>query len=279
MMMKKARIMEGLWLLVVALMVPQAGNAKQPEIMVDTMISFENQYDQPRIVTICEAKYRCEPVAFSQQAFVGTWVNDDANTGGMTRLIIGMEGNTLTVHGYGKCHPSDCDWGKITASYTGNPFRAVYKQGFKTDTLTIKLVSKNALHVHSTNIFHDGTNRDYEADDYMHRKPSVAFRMPTLVSPANGTVFNKFPRKTKLVWMPVPTAKSYTVEIDCYHCCRANKWCTDVGKTHHLKRNLRTTSYTFRFVGAQPGRWRVWAVSADGRESEKTPWWEFEYTR
>jgi len=128
--MKKAsfRKVVGLWLL--ALMVPQAGNAEPPEIMVDTMIMdgrfvifyltnledkdfecryiyvkatvkdrsghlvgrrniivqnvtlaagslesqmeagkemikrFENQYDQPRIVTISDAKYRCEPKVF-----------------------------------------------------------------------------------------------------------------------------------------------------------------------------------------------------------------------
>jgi len=185
----------------------------------------------------------------------------------MTRLIIGMEGKT--VHGYGKCHPSDCDWGKITAS--GNPFRAVYKHGFVTNTLTIKLVSKNALHVHSSNIFHDGTNRDYEADYYMHRKSDLPVMMPTLVSPADGTVFNKYPRQTKLVWTPIPTAESYTVEI--LYCYR-NK-CNPL----KMERNLRTTSYTFNFVGAQPGRWRVWAVYADGRESKKTPWREFKYLR
>jgi hypothetical protein len=28
--------------------------------------------------------------------------------------------------------------------------------------------------------------------------------------------------------------------------------------------NLRTTSYTFDFVGAQKGRWRVWAVDGHG---------------
>jgi hypothetical protein len=108
--------------------------------------------------------------AVSQQDFVDTWVNDDPNTGGMTRLIIEAGADTMIVHGYGKCHPTDCDWGTVSAPYTGNPFTAVYEFGFKTDTLTIELVSENALHVHSVNIFHDGTNRDYEADYYMHRE-------------------------------------------------------------------------------------------------------------
>jgi hypothetical protein len=105
-------------------------------------------------------------------AFVGNWVNDD-ETGGMTRIIIDTDGSTMTIHGYGKCHPTDCDWEIVTASYTGNPFTAVYEFDFKIDTLTIELVSENSLHVHSKNVFHDGTNRDYEADYYFHRESSL----------------------------------------------------------------------------------------------------------
>ena len=31
------------------------------------------------------------------------------------------------------------------------------------------------------------------------------------------------------------------------------------------------------FVGAQPGRWRVWAVDKEGREGFKSPWRLFVY--
>ena len=82
-----------------------------------------------------------------------------------------------------------------------------------------------------------------------------------------------------LQWSAVPGATTYTVEIDCYQCCATGKWCTDVGKTWKLVANLRETNYTFDFVGAQPGRWRVWAVNAAGLESPKTGWWEFSYTQ
>jgi hypothetical protein len=36
---------------------------------------------------------------------------------------------------------------------------------------------------------------------------------------------------------------------------------------------------TFRFSGAQPGRWRVWAVDASGADGPKSEWREFRYTR
>ncbi len=100
---------------------------------------------------------------------------------------------------------------------------------------------------------------------------------PTLISPINGTVFNHYPRETRLEWSAVPGAESYTVEIDIFD---RNQWASDFsGKTYHIVPWLTTTSLTTYFVGAQPGRWRVWAVGPDGRESPKSDWWEFRYTR
>ncbi len=109
--------------------------------------------------------------------------------------------------------------------------------------------------------------------------PSRSLEVPQLLSPADGSVFNHYPRTTKLQWMRVRGAASYTVEIDCFHCCESNKWCSDVGRTWIVVPNLRTTNHTFNFVGAQPGRWRVWAVDSSGREGSKSSWREFRYTR
>ena len=69
------------------------------------------------------------------------------------------------------------------------------------------------------------------------------------------------------------------MEIDCYQCCEANKWCAEVGRVWKVQSRLNNTNYTFVFVGAQPGRWRVWAVDAAGRPGRKSPWWEFRFTR
>jgi len=35
----------------------------------------------------------------------------------------------------------------------------------------------------------------------------------------------------------------------------------------------------FSFVGAQPGRWRVWAVDKEGREGFKSPWRRYVYNQ
>lgn len=111
-------------------------------------------------------------------AFVGTWINQDKKTRGMTRVIIKKLGSNMSVHGYGKCHPKDCDWGKVTGRYIGNPFKVIYRHGFKTNTLTIEQQSTNRLKIVSKNVFHDGTRRNYTAKYYMKRFSIRPIRLP-----------------------------------------------------------------------------------------------------
>jgi len=98
---------------------------------------------------------------------------------------------------------------------------------------------------------------------------------PAQLSPASGTVFNNYPRTTTLQWSTVPGAASYTVQI--YYYQPGDTTCTG-GAQDYLTPNITNTSYTFNFVGAQPGCWRVWAVDAAGRQSPMSGWWEFSYT-
>lgn len=102
---------------------------------------------------------------------------------------------------------------------------------------------------------------------------------PLQLSPADGTVFDHYPRTTTLQWSPVSGAANYAVEIDCYHCCQIDAWCTDIGQVWQVVPRISTTSHTFDFVGAQPGRWRVWAVDAKGQVGPQSGWWEFRYTQ
>jgi eukaryotic-like serine/threonine-protein kinase len=102
---------------------------------------------------------------------------------------------------------------------------------------------------------------------------------PRPISPANSISFSHYPRTTTLAWSSVPNAESYTLEVDCYHCCQQNSWCSDIGKFWKLVPGLTATSYTFDFVGKQPGRWRVWSVDPYGYRSPKSAWQYFTYTR
>jgi hypothetical protein len=44
-------------------------------------------------------------------------------------------------------------------------------------------------------------------------------------------------------------------------------------------KETQATEYQFEFPGAQPGRWRVWAVDGRGKEGPKSDWRTFRYTR
>jgi hypothetical protein len=96
---------------------------------------------------------------------------------------------------------------------------------------------------------------------------------PTQLSPSDGSVFSNYPRTTTLTWSNISGAASYTVEIQ--YCSPAG--CADWATSYPLV-NVTATSYTFDFVGAQPGRWRVWAFDANGNTSPKSGWWGFKYT-
>jgi thiol-disulfide isomerase/thioredoxin/outer membrane lipoprotein-sorting protein len=104
---------------------------------------------------------------------------------------------------------------------------------------------------------------------------TVTLPAPKLVSPEDLSHFDHFPRTTVLVWKAVPGAIGYRVETDFQY---SGKWASeDRGKSYAVE--VTAPTYTFDFVGAQPGRWRVWAFDAKGREGARSEWREFVYSR
>jgi len=234
------------------------------------------------------------PVLAGLNQFAGNWKNINPNTSGITALNIQVRGANVRVRGWGRCHPTNCDWGWANAyayapSVSSNlisqarVLSAIFHTNSGQKLMIIRPVGRGRLQVKVFTRFTDRSGRtNYEADYTFTRAlvhGIVGLSVPRQISPAKGAVFNHYPRRTTLRWSPVPGAISYTVEIDCFHCCQTNRWCADVGRTWKLVRNLTTTSYSFEFVGAQPGRWRVWAVGAGGQSSPKSNWWGFRYTR
>jgi hypothetical protein len=101
---------------------------------------------------------------------------------------------------------------------------------------------------------------------------------PTLLSPPDGSVFDNHPRTTTLEWQPLIGAAAYRVEVDCFDFCQCEEWCTDVGDECIVDTTTDTT-YTFDFVGAKPGRWRVSGINDQDQEGQRSDWWYFEYTK
>jgi tetratricopeptide (TPR) repeat protein len=98
---------------------------------------------------------------------------------------------------------------------------------------------------------------------------------PALISPKEGAVFDHYPRHTVLQWAPITGAAAYEVETDYFG---GGKWASELNGQPILFRVIEP-EYPFDFVGAQPGRWRVRAVSPDGQVGVYSNWRTFRYTR
>ncbi len=121
-------------------------------------------------------------------AEVGDWVNMDASTRSITRVKVEFvcqdvilngqpypPGPPFYVHLWGKCHPSDCDWGRIGA----NPVRvgttdwiyAFYDQGFAKRYVYIKPSSlyPGNLYMWMYTDFTDPGRPDYISTNWFRR--------------------------------------------------------------------------------------------------------------
>jgi Mannosyl-glycoprotein endo-beta-N-acetylglucosaminidase len=117
------------------------------------------------------------------------------------------------------------------------------------------------------------------------QRSGLTFPAPTPISPTDGSIFDRFPRTTTLVGASVPGASSYVVQVDYYDpqnlpsASLKPGWVSEREGRIYIQQATQSTSYTFEFVGAQPGRWRVWAVGSNAQEGAKSDWMVFRYTR
>lgn len=101
--------------------------------------------------------------------FLGTWVNTNSNTRGITKLVVKKAaGNKLQIRVFGQCQPKDCDWGQsrlITygknvgdKDHTAATTR--YRKRFANTLLTMKLNGRrNLINLNSFTQFTDRSNR------------------------------------------------------------------------------------------------------------------------
>lgn len=63
-------------------------------------------------------------------SFAGTWTNSTPQAGnGLKRLEISANGDQLSIHAWGECAPTDCDWGTQPAAIAGETAKAVWNLG------------------------------------------------------------------------------------------------------------------------------------------------------
>lgn len=105
---------------------------------------------------------------------------------------------------------------------------------------------------------------------------------PAQMTPRDNEVLDVAPRTMKLEWAPVAGAASYALEVEaCWNPlppgrARLPEDGECINPSPYLEKSrLADTSIEFVFKGAQPGRWRVWAVDQEGRRGMKSTWRRF----
>ena len=92
---------------------------------------------------------------------------------------------------------------------------------------------------------------------------------PILTNPAANAVFDQYPRTITLSWKMVPAASGYLLETA--YCQAGEIDCVSYPAVTIT--NPLTSDYTFSFVGAQPGKWRVTTLaSSPYRNSAPSGW-------
>jgi hypothetical protein len=113
----------------------------------------------------------------SPGVLIGTWVNVNPATRSIVKVVVGWAGGHLTIHAYGACSPTPCDWGSVNglaygdnvSSKIANSFSAIYAFAFK-DTILTGLLQGILLEVTSFDHFKDGSGRsDYHTREYFRR--------------------------------------------------------------------------------------------------------------
>lgn len=127
--------------------------------------------------------------------FAGDWNNVDPNTGGITKLSIAISGASANVHAWGKCHPTDCDWGSVNAfafapDVSSDPvsqaqaLMATFVTSFSETTLFINAQGSQLI-VQSYTRFIDNSGRsNYGSSDVFKKSSSIsAVGMITEIQP------------------------------------------------------------------------------------------------
>jgi hypothetical protein len=104
------------------------------------------------------------------EKFVGYWVNEDEDTANITKVDITIAGDTIIIHMWGKCYPTDCDWGYETTDISDAAdgiLNITWDFDFATETQELIVLSDGRLNVAGFVDFPpDDIRHDYEYAEY-----------------------------------------------------------------------------------------------------------------
>jgi len=120
------------------------------------------------------------------QSEEGAWINADPNTNSITRIQLRFicqdqilngqpypPGPPWYIHVFGKCHPSDCDWGEVGAQrLSTNHIYGYYDQGFAKRYVYARMSQyrPGQLWVYIHTDFTDPNRPDYDLQNWFTRQ-------------------------------------------------------------------------------------------------------------
>ncbi|BAZ30145.1 hypothetical protein NIES4074_26010 [Cylindrospermum sp. NIES-4074] len=122
------------------------------------------------------------PAVAAPADFVGTWVNKNPETRGVTRLVItSAGGNNLKIQVFGQCQPTDCDWGTaplvtygVNVQDTNHTYATTnYKKGFANSLLTFSYGGKEIMLQGYTQFVDNSGRQNYYSREYFQQQPKV----------------------------------------------------------------------------------------------------------
>ncbi|MBC7000953.1 hypothetical protein BIZ37_00175 [Photobacterium sp. BZF1] len=104
--------------------------------------------------------------------FVGKWNNADLNTQGITRIEIQKSKDGITAEMWGRCHPTECHWGKEIATYNieSNTLSVNWDHSFALRSQILQLNENQQLIVNSRSVYIDGSGRKTQEAEYLYEK-------------------------------------------------------------------------------------------------------------
>jgi hypothetical protein len=102
--------------------------------------------------------------------FIGTWANVNPATRSIPQIqLVETSPTTATLHVWGACSPTWCDWGTTTATLANGVLNAFYDHGFATRTIRISQSNGQLIVQMHTDFIPPDTRTDYDTTDTMSK--------------------------------------------------------------------------------------------------------------
>jgi hypothetical protein len=205
--------------------------------------------------------------------FVGTWLNDDPNTRSIPKFVIEQAGTKVSVHAFGACHPTYCDWGTQDGTVEHNTASLTWNQGFVVRSMKLTVNSPGHLSSATDSAYSDNRGRKSEVEYFHSEGVQQVVANPTAAAPAVSSQPGAVVRNAACTNLGSAQFR-ITASGDAY---------APVGETHILYMELTVTKegngIRWRpdcgsWTAAQPADTSIWEVSCIHRpnDSPRTTW-------